>query len=265
MDDIFRLRREKYESNDPMHQLKQIPKPPYDYDLRKETLNWIKRCSRMVAIRENMTRDEKIEYMEKIARIQLEDLDHFTKRELNQTFMIDLFKYSNSLEVLTKAYKKNPTSVHPSMIKELIQKPNIPESFIMELLVGMIDCDTEHVEFSDGDETKKNTIGLILSTLINIGLIESEKYPNAKDYLMEKFYSNQNAMISFEQLKFICANTVVDPEKLKILVHKCSNVYASTERTNFRSDKKNLDLIKNIIREKEIEYGCKIKVGLYNL
>ncbi len=265
MDEIFRLRREKYESKDPILILKQKPKPSYNYDSRKETLNWIKRCSRMIVIREQMTQDEKKEYIEKMKRIQLEDLDHFEPRELNQIFMIDLFKYSNSLEVLNKACEKNSSNIHPSMIKELILKPNVPESFLMELLEKLIEHNITNQEFNDSDDTKKKSISCTLNTMMNVGIVESTKFPNAKNYLMEKFYSNQSTMISFEQLKMICENTIVDPDKLKILVQKCSNVYASSKYLNFQSERKNLDLIKNIIREKELEYDCKINIGLYNL
>lgn len=250
MDEIRKIRQAKFSNK--FEQSK--PKPTYNYELRKDTLEWIKKCSRIEVMKERMDRIEKTEYANKISKIQLEDLEYFKPNELNENFMIDLFKYSYSIQVLQKAfdiYKQSLNNPHILMIKELLLKPNVPEDFLIELLE----------KYTNSNLSSSSNV---LSIIITTNLLETKNFLNAKNYIMEMFYSNPNITISFEQLKMIYSNTLVNPTQLKILIQKCTNITGYSKCSKSHIERPNKDLIKNIIRETEQQFKCKIDIDLYN-
>ena len=221
-------------------------KPEYNYELRKDTLDWIKKCNSLEVMKERMDKIEKLEYKNAVGKIQLEDLNYFTKEELNQNFMIDLFKFNFNLEVLSFGYSKCSFEPNILMIKELIEKPKLNEEFLMEMLEAYT-------------KTTKNMIPIITTT----GLIDS-KFENAKNYVMNIFYNDSNTIsISFEQLKLIYTKTLIDPDKFKFLVAKCSNKNAYSKCTKTFVERSNRDLIKNLIHEVETKFKCKLSIDLY--
>lgn len=243
LEEIRKLRQAKYAS---VNGIKEKPKPIYNYELRKEILDWIKKCSRVEIMKECMDKIEKQEYQNKISRIQLEDLDYFTQQETNTNFMIDLFKYSFSFPVLQKAYLLYSDTPHILMIKEIVSKPNLPEDFLLKLLL-------------DYTENNKNVIPIITTT----NLLTS-KYHQAINLIMGIFYSNSNtSMISYEQLKLIYTNTEINPEQFKFLVAKCSNINGYSKCTKTWIERSNRDLIKNLIHEMETKHKCKLNIDLY--
>lgn len=249
LDEIRKLRQAKFENKSGI-----ITKPiPYNYDLRKETLDWIKKCSRVEVMKERMDKVEKKDYESKMSKIQLEDLDHFAPSELNENFMVDLFKFSYSLQVLQNAYQSYQNHEnkvpHILMIKELLAKSNrisASEDFIMELL-------------RDYTNSNKNVLPIITTT----NILELHNYPNAINFIMELFYSNPNIMISFEQLKMIYSQTNVNPVQFKILVEKCTNITSYSKCQKSGTERLNRDLIKNLIHEMESKYKVKLAINLY--
>jgi hypothetical protein len=95
LDEIRKIRQAKYSglnSNTDTNIIKD--KQVYNYDERKDVLNWIKKCTKSDLIKERMDKNEKQDYVRKISKISIEDLDHFVAHELNINFMIDLYKFS---------------------------------------------------------------------------------------------------------------------------------------------------------------------------
>lgn len=223
----------------------------YDYDKRKNILDYIKKCSKSEMIKERMDKNEKQDYKNKISKISLEDLDHFYELDFNVNFMIDLYKFNFNQNVLEKAYLKLSTYSHPcphiTMIKELITKPKLSEDFLLKLV-------------SDYVQINKNYINLIITT----GLLETQ-YLNTINYLMELLYLDQTITVTYEQLKLIYSKTTMTPDKLKFLILRCSNISGFSKCSKTYVDKPNIDLIKILIHEIELKHKCKIDIDLYNL
>ena len=246
LEEIKKIRHDKYTLS---NNLNQVEKPIYNYALRSNTLNWIKKCSVFDVLKERMDRVEKQDYQNKISKIQIDDLKHFSNYDINTNFMIDLFKYSISLQVLKYAYMMYTNSPHILMIKEFIAKPTMTESenFLLELL-------------TDYTKTNKNVLQIITTTVLMVS-----KYDKAKDFIMDIFYSDSNTYsISYEQLLMIYSNTQINPDKFKFLVTKCSNQSAYSKCSKTFIERSNRDLLKNLIHEVESKYKSKLNIDLYN-
>ncbi len=246
LDQIRKIRQVKFEKCNSIVS-KSSTKPTYNYDLRKDTISYIKKTTNSEVLRERMDKIEKIEYKNKIAQIYMEDLDYFSVQELNTNFMIELFKYCSNLNILEKAYLKYNNVPHILMIKELLTKPNVTQDLVIKLV-------------SDYTESNKNIIPIITTTNLL-----TTKFTNAINLIMEIFYSNTNTYpISFEQLRLIYSSTIVNPDQLEFLIKRCSNIngYSKCQKTFI--ERSNRDLIKNIIHEVESKYKTKVNVDLYN-
>jgi hypothetical protein len=241
LEEIRKIREAKYSIKP------DIKKPEYNYELRKDTLDWIKKCNRYEVMKERMDKIEKQEYKNAISKIQLEDLEHFTSDDLGQNFMIELFKFNFNLEVISGAYDKYSNGPHVLMIKELVTKPKLQEDFLVKIL-------------QDYTKLTKNMIPIIMTTeLMDSG------FDSAKQLVMNLFYNDSNTpSISYEQLKLIYTKTNIDPEKFKFLVAKCSNksAYSKCEKTFV--ERSNRDLIKILIHDVEKKFKCKLGIDLYN-
>jgi hypothetical protein len=198
-------------------------------------------------MKERMDKNEKQDYKNKISKISTDDLEHFSDTELNQNFIIDLFRFNFNHTVLEKAYSKYLADPHINMIKELVTKPKLSEDFLLKLV-------------SDYVQTNKNYINFIITT----NILETN-YSKVIDYLMNLFYSDPNITVTYEQLKLIYSKTAISPEKLKFLITICSNISGYSKCSKTYVEKTNRDLIKVIIHEIEFKYKCKLNIDLYNI
>lgn len=246
LEQIRKIRQEKYSKSSSANK-KDIP--VYNYDKRKEMLDYIKKCSKSEIIRERMDKTEKQDYGSKISKICCEDLDYFNPTDIssNTNFLIDLFKYNFNQNVLEKAYSKYLLPPHIQMIKELLSKPKLSENFLIKLL-------------SDYTDTNKNYINLIIYTEIF-----STQYTSAIDFILNLFYSDSNVTVTFEQIGLICSNTNVTPDKLKFMIVRCSNITGYSKCSKTFIEKPIIDLLKILIRNTERKYKCKIDIDLYSL
>jgi hypothetical protein len=247
LDEIRKIRQAKHSGlTSDLEKAKQV-KPEYNYDIRKDTLDYIKKCSKSEVMKERMDKIEKTQYQNIISKLSIEDIENFSPHELNTNFMIDLFKYNFNPEVLSYSYLKYGLEPHILMIKEVISKPKIPETYILKLV-------------QDYAISNKNTIPIITNT----NLFDSN-FEQAKEFVMELFYSDSNTpSISYSQLKFIYDKTNVNPEQFRFLVAKCSNKSAYSKCSKTYVERSNKDLIKNLIHEMESKYKCKLKIDLYD-
>ena len=245
IEEIRKIRHEKYLAS--TKSTKQEEKPEYNYDARKDMLNYIKKCSKSDVLKERMDRIEKLEYKNKISKIIIGDLEHFTQNDLDINFMTELFKFSHSIQVLQTAYEKFNSKPNFLMIKELLAKSNLQEDFLLTVI-------------KDYTKTNKNVLQIITTTCI----LESE-FAQVKEYLLELFYSNSNTpAISYEQLKKIYMLTNPDPLQFKFMVSKCSNKSGYSKCSKTFIERSNRDLIKNLIHEMETKYKCKLDLDLYD-
>jgi hypothetical protein len=243
LEEIRKIREAKYLSS-VSNEKKE--KPVYNYDEKKDFINWIKKCTGSNIIKERMDNNEKQDYKNKISKISTDDLDYFTDSDFNLNFMMDLFKFNSNQDVLQKAYGKYLSPPHIMMIKELLSKSKLSEEFLLKLIL-------------DYTEVNKNYIGLIVSTCI----LET-KYTSTIDYIMNLFYSDPKITVSYEQIRLICSKTNITPEKLKFLILRCSNISAYSKCSKTCVEKPNKDLIKGLIRETESKFKCKIDIDLYS-
>lgn len=244
LEEIKKIRQEKYSGiNSSVNKEKTI----YNYSERKNTLDYIKKCTKSDVIKERMDKGEKLDYKNKISKISLDDLEHFTDLDFNTNFMIDIFKFNFNLNVLQKAYQKYLSPPHINMIKEYLSKPKLNEDFLLKLI-------------SDYTSTNKNYINLLIFT----GILETV-YTKSINYIMELFYSDPNITVTYEQIKILCAKTNVTPDKVKFLVSRCSNISAYSKCSKTWIEKPNRDLIKGLLRDMETKFKCKIEIDLYNL
>lgn len=244
LEEIKKIRQEKYSGiNSSVNKEKTI----YNYSERKNTLDYIKKCTKSDVIKERMDKGEKLDYKNKISKISLDDLEHFTDLDFNTNFMIDIFKFNFNLNVLQKAYQKYLSPPHINMIKEYLSKPKLNEDFLLKLI-------------SDYTSTNKNYINLLIFT----GILETI-YTKSINYIMELFYSDPNITVTYEQIKILCAKTNVTPDKIKFLVSRCSNISAYSKCSKTWIEKPNRDLIKGLLRDMETKFKCKIEIDLYNL
>jgi hypothetical protein len=244
LEEIRKIREAKYSgTNSSINK----EKPIYNYNERKSTLDYIKKCTKSDVIKERMDKNEKLDYKNKISKISMEDLDYFSDSDFNTNIIIDLFRFNFNTNVLEKAYEKYLSPPHITMIKEYLSKPKINEDFLLKLI-------------SNYTSANKNYINLILST----NILETN-YTHTIDFIMDKIYSDPNITMTYEQIKMICLKTNITPEKVKFLITRCSNISAYSKCSKTWIEKPNRDLIKVLIRDMEIKYKCKIDIDLYNI
>ena len=246
LEKIRKIREEKYSKSN-SDKIKNIA--VYNYNNRKDMLDYIKKCSKLEIIRERMDKNEKQDYRNKISKICCEDLEYFNDIDIktNTNLMIDLFKYNFNLNVLKMAYSKYSLSPHIQMIKELLSKPKLSEDFLIKII-------------TDYTNTNKNYINLLIYTDIF-----STQYVNAIEIILNLFYSDSNTSITFEQIKMIYSKTNVTPDKLKFMIIKCSNITGYSKCSKTFAEKPVIDLIKILVRDTEKKYKCKIDIDLYTL
>lgn len=244
LEEMRKIRQAKYsESNIYVNKEKLV----YNYEQRENTLNYIKKCTKLNVMKERMDKNEKIDYKNKVSKLSLDDLEYFIDSDFNTNFMIDLFRFNFNPDVLEKAYQKYLSSPHITMIKEILSKPKVSEDFILKII-------------SDYTNTNKNYINLLVTT----GILET-KYIKLINYIMELFYSDPNITLTYEQIKMICSKTIVTPDRLKFLITRCSNISAYSKCSKTWIEKPNRDLIKTLIRDTETKFKCKIDIDLYNI
>lgn len=244
LEEIRKIRQAKFSGT---NNIVNKQKPVYNYEQRKGTLDYIKKCTKSDVIKERMDKNEKLDYKNKISKISQEDLEHFADLDFNTNFMIDLFRFNFNLNVLQKAYQKYLSPPHINMIKEYLSKPKLDEDFLLKLI-------------SDYTTTNKNYINLLIFT----GILETV-YTESINYIMDLFYSDPNITVTYEQIKMICSKTEITPDKVKFLVSRCSNISAYSKCSKTWIEKPNRDLIKGLIRDMESKFKCKIEIDLYNL
>lgn len=242
LDEIRKIRQGKYSGTN--NEKKEIV---YNYDIRKDTLNYIKKCSKSEVIKERMDKNEKLDYKNKISKLLIQDLDHFADLDFNTNFMIDLFRFNFNFAILEKAYSKYLLSPHITMIKELLTKPKLSEDFLLKLI-------------SDYTVTNKNYINLIITT----NILETN-YSKTINYIMDLFYSDSTITVTYEQLKLIYTKTTITPDKLIFLITRCSNISGYSKCSKTYVEKPNRDLIKIMIHEIESKNKCKLDIDLYNI
>ena len=241
LEEIRKIRELKY-----MNSLVKNSKIEYNYNIRKDTLDYLKKISKFESIREKMDKIEKQELKSKFSKIQLEDLEYLVEMETNDFFITELFKHNYNLLSLTTIFYKTKY-VNFQIIKEALTKPKITEIFLLDLIKTYTNIN-------------KNTTQLITTTT----LLDT-KFTSVIDYVMKLFYDPKNtSSISYEQLKFICSKTQVTPDKMKFLVIICSNKsgYSKCEKTGI--ERANIVLLKNLIRDIETKFKCKLDIDLYN-
>lgn len=244
LEEIRKIREAKYSgTNSSINK----EKPIYNYNERKSTLDYIKKCTKSDVVKERMDKNEKQDYKNKISKISMEDLDYFSDCDFNTNFIIDLFRFNFNTYVLEKTYEKYLLPPHITMIKEYISKPKISEDFLLKLIY-------------DYTVTNKNYINLLITT----GILETE-HTQAINFIMNLFYSEPNIAVTYEQIKMICLKTDITSEKVKFLILRCSNISAYSKCSKTWIEKPNRDLIKGLIRDMEIKFKCKIDIDLYNL
>lgn len=242
MEDLRKIREAKYLKKSE----KQNSNHEYNYDVRKDLLDYLKKVSKFELVRERMDKIEKQELKNKFSKIQQEDLEYLKEIESNEFFLIEVFKCNFNQTVLSTLFYKTKF-VNFSMIKDALLKPKITETFVLDLIKTYT-------------LINKNTIKIITTT----NLLDT-KFNLVIDYVMELFYNPINTpSISYDQLKFIYSKTNITPEKLKFLITICSNKssYSKCEKTGI--ERSNIVLLKNLIRDIELKFKCKIDIDLYN-
>lgn len=219
----------------------------YNYDLRRDILENLKKYCKYVSLRDRMDKIEKQELINKFSKIQLEDLKHLDDliKNKNEYFIIELFKNNFCCQVLSNVFEQTRFSNH-QIIKEALLKPKIDELFILDLI-------KEYVK------NNKNIVQIITST----NLLDTN-FNNAIDYVLNEFYNSNNLIsISFDQLKLIYSKTTITPDKLKFLIAICSNKsgYTKCEKTGI--ERSNIVLLKNMVRDVEQKFKCKINIDLH--
>ena len=250
LNEIRRIRQEKYSK---LLEKSTPPKPQYNLDSRKSTLDHIKKIMKSEVLRERMDKIEKQELKNMISKVVPDDLDYFSPHDLDLQFMINLFKSNSNSVVLSKAYSKSLIfpSPHILMIKELLDKPKsvIDENFLLKLL-------------SDYFVINSNPINIITTTnLLNTDFVL------AQSIVLTQFYNDSNTpSISFEQLRYIYSNTskTISPEEFKFLVLKCSNKQCYSKCSKTFVERSNISLLKNLIHDVESKHKCKLDLDLYN-
>ena len=224
-------------------------KPVYNYESRVGILGYIKKCTKSDVVKERMDKNEMQDYKNKISKISLDDLDHFSESDINtnSNFIIDLFRFNFNQDVLEKAYGKYLSPPHITMIKELVSKSKISEDFLIKLIF-------------DYTITNKNYINLLITT----NILET-KYTESINYIMNLFYSEPNVSVTFEQIKMICSKTIITQEQFTFLASRCSNISAYSKCSKTWIEKPNRDLMKGLIRDMELKFKCKIDIDLYNI
>lgn len=242
LEELRRLREEKYMKT--VH--KSNVKPVYNYEIRKDMLDNIKKIIKFESMRERMDKIEKQELKNNFSKICVEDLEHLMEISSNEFFIVELYKSNSNHEVLTNIFARTKFVNHV-IIKEVLLKPKIMETFILDLI-------KEYVK------TNKNIIQIITAT----NLLDS-KYNSTINFVMDIFYNSQYMpSISFEQLKLIYSKTEITPEKVKFLISSCSNKagYSKCEKSGL--ERSNIVLLKNLIRDVEAKFKCKLNIDLYN-
>lgn len=241
LEELRRLREAKYIKTTQTT----VVKPEYNYNIRKDMLDYIKKVSKFESMRERMDKIEKQELKSKFSKICFEDLEYLTELECNEFFITELFKSNSNEQVLSTVFDRTKFVNH-IIIKEVLNK-KIPETFVLDLI-------------KEYTKTNKNLTQIITTT----NLLDT-KFNSCIDYVMEIFYNPTNTpSISFEQLKLIYSKTVMTPDRFKFLVSICSNKsgYSRCEKTGM--ERSNVVLLKNIIRDVEAKFKCKLDIDLYN-
>lgn len=196
-----------------------------------------------------MDKIEKKEFMNNILKICLEDLNYFNPEELNNDFMIDLFKNNKNTQILEFAYSKQSkqyTKPYFLLIKEYIIKFKVNEDFLIKMIQ---------------DYTKINTN--MIQILTNTKLLDS-KFEKTKEFVLNVFFNSSNShLLTFEQIKKIYSKIEINPEKLIFLISRCTNKLGYSKCDKTFVERSNIILIKNIIRETENKYKCKLNIDLY--
>lgn len=242
LEELRRLREAKYIKSTQ----KLVSKPEYNYDVRKDMLDYIKKISKFESMRERMDKIEKQELKSKFSKICVEDLDYLTDLDTNEFFITELYKSNSNQQVLSTIFERTKFVNHP-IIKEVLNKTKIQETFVLDLI-------------KEYTKINKNLTQIITST----NLLDT-KFNSIIDYVMEIFYNPTNtSSISFEQLKLIYSKTLITPQKFKFLVSICSNktAYSKCEKTGI--ERSNVVLLKNLIRDVEAKFKCKLNIDLYN-
>lgn len=225
---------------------KMVVKPEYNYNVRKDMLDYIKKVSKFESIRERMDKIEKQELKSVFSKICVEDLEYLTELECNEFFIYQLFKSNSNEQVLSTVFEKTKFVNH-TIIKEVLNKTKIQETFVLDLIK----------EYS---KTNKNLTQIITAT----NLLDS-KFNSIIDYVMEIFYNPTNTpSISFEQLNLIYSKTEMTPDRFRFLVSICSNKsgYSRCDKTGM--ERSNVVILKNLIRYVESKFKCKLDIDLYN-
>lgn len=221
---------------------KSVVKPEYNYDIRKDMLDYIKKISKFESVRERMDKIEKQELKSKFSKICIEDLEHLTELRGNEFFITELFKHNTNEQVLFSIFKETKFVNH-TIIKEVLNKTKIPETFILDLI-------------KEYTKTNKNLTQLITTT----NLLDT-KFNSCIDYVMEIFYNPTNTpSISFEQLKLIYSKTELTPDRFKFLVSICSNKSGYSRCDKSGMERSNIVLLKYLIREVETKFKCKLNI-----
>lgn len=223
----------------------------YNYNSRKDFITRIKKIIKSEVAKDRMDKIEKKEYHANVSKICLGDLDYFSPLELKPDFMTDLFKCNNVSEVLEHAYSKQ-SSIYPkpqfAFIKEYLLKPvlKVGEDFLIKLI-------------QDYSKLTTNMIQILTTT----NLLDS-KFELAKQIVLDIFFNPANTQsISLEQIKYIYSKMNLDLNKFIFLISRCSNKsgYSKCDKTHM--ERPNINLIKNMIHDAEIKFGCKIDIDLY--
>jgi hypothetical protein len=239
LEDLRKIRQSKYSKESLTH----ILKPEYNYGVRKDSLDYLKKVSKFESIREQLDKIEKQELKNKFGKIQKEDLEYLEEMYSNEYFITELFRHNFNHIVLSEIFYKT-NFVNFSMIKDILLKSKITELFILDMVKAYT-------------QINKNYIQIITTT----NLLDT-KFNRIIDYVMKLFYNPINtSSISYDQLKFICSKTDITPDKLKFLISICSNKsgYSKCEKTGI--ERTNVVLLKNLIRDIELKFKCKIDVG----
>jgi hypothetical protein len=225
---------------------KMVVKPEYNYNVRKDMIDYIKKVSKFEFMRERMDKIEKQELKSKFGKICIDDLEYLTELECNEFFITELFKSNSNEQVLSIVFNRTKFVNH-GIIKEVLNKTKIQETFALDLI-------------KEYTKTNKNLTQIITAT----NLLDS-KFNSCIDFVMEIFYNPTNTpSISFEQLKLIYSKTEMTPDRFKFLVSICSNKsgYSRCEKSGM--ERSNIVLLKNLIRDVETKFKCKLDINLYN-
>jgi hypothetical protein len=225
---------------------KTVVKPEYNYNIRKDVLEYIKKISKFKPMREQMDKIEKQELKSKFSKICVEDLNHLKELGCNEFFITELFKSNSNEQVLFHVFEETKFVNH-TIIKEILSKTKISETFVLNLI-------------KEYTKTNKNLTQIITTT----NLLDT-KFNSCIDYAMEIFYNPTNTpSISFDQLKLIYSKTEITHEKFKFLVSICSNKSGYSRCDKSGMERSNVVLLKNLIRDVEAKFKCKLNIDLYN-